>query len=800
MADSSSNDRAFAPLAGLRVIEFATEIAGPYAGKMLADAGAEVIKVESAEGDPFRRRGPVGETLADGAPDGALFRFLNAGKQSVTGAPGDPHVQALVDDADLVIESFVPARLDIDELRARNPAQVIVSVTPYGRATSWADRPANEFVVQAEGGSFGLRGDPEREPLQAGGRVSEWIEGAMVAVAALASVFRARRNGTGAYIDLALIDVVAATLNCFPELNAVAYGQTEVIGRRIEHPSVEPTLDGYVGFNTNTRPQLEAFLLLIERPDLLDDERVLTAVGRMSMADEFEAIVREWTSKRTTEEIVEAASPLRIPVAPVNDGQGVLDHPLFRARGFIGRSPDGSFEQPLAPYKIGGQRPQPPGPAPALGEHNATAVPRSAAGTAPAHPVAAPGGGSSLPLEGLRVLDATAWWAGPYATQLLAGLGADTIHLESVTRMDGARTTARPWHETWWERSPLFIGVNSNKRGITLTLDDETGQRVIRRLIEQVDVIVENYSPRVFEHFGLTWDEVHAINPQAILVRMPAFGITGPWRDNVGFAQTMEQMSGMAWVTGYADGEPRIPLGPCDPNAGVHAAFATLVAVEQRRRTGAGSQVEATMVETAINAMAELLVSSSAYGRSAVRNGNRGPDAAPQGTYRCAGTEQWLALSVEADEQWRALVEVLGSPGWAAGPRLATAAGRRQAADEIDRALSDWARGQDLAATVERLVTAGVPAGTVVDPRHYSSHPLLQERGFFQSVDHPVTGPMLLPGLPLGLPGAGGWHRRRSPLMGEHTAQVLTELLGMTPEEIQDLEAKGVTGTRPRGL
>ena len=797
MADSSRNDPVLAPLAGLRVIEFATEIAGPYAGKMFADAGAEVIKVEPAEGDPFRRRGPVGETLAEGDGDGALFRFLNAGKQSVTGAPGDPNVQALVDDADLVIESFVPARLDLDELRARNPAQVIVSVTPYGRATSWADRPANEFIVQAEGGSLGLRGDRDREPLQAGGRVSEWIEGALVAVAALASVFRARRTGTGAYIDHALIDVVAATLNCFPELHATAFGLTDVIGRRIEHPSVEPTLDGYVGFNTNTRPQLEAFLLLIERPDLLEDERVLTAVGRMSMADEFEAIVREWTSKRTTAEIVEAASLLRIPVAPVNDGQGVLDHPLFRARGFIGRSPDGSFDQPLPPYKIDGQRPQPSGPAPALGEHTETAAPRSAGR---AHPAGTPDGDSSLPLAGLRVLDATAWWAGPFATQLLAGLGADTIHLESVTRMDGARTTSRPQYDTWWERSPLFIGVNSNKRGITLTLDDEAGLAVVRRLIEQVDVVIENFSPRVFEHFGLSWDQVHAINPQAILVRMPAFGLTGPWRDNVGFAQTMEQMSGMAWVTGYADDEPRIPLGPCDPNAGIHAAFATLLAVEQRRRTGTGSQVEATMVETAINAMGELLVCSSAYGRSAVRDGNRSHDAAPQGTYRCAGTEQWLALSVETDEQWRALSQVLGSPGWAADPRLATVAGRRQAHDEIDRALAGWARDQDLAATVERLVAAGVPAGSVVDPRQYSSHPLLNERGFFQSIDHPVAGPVLLPGLPLGLPGPGGWHRHRSPLMGEHTGEVLSELLGMTPEEIRDLEAKGVTGTRPRGL
>jgi crotonobetainyl-CoA:carnitine CoA-transferase CaiB-like acyl-CoA transferase len=784
-------------LAGLRVVECAAEIAGPYCGKLLADAGADVIKVEPADGDPLRRRGPAGEQAGDG--DGALFRFLNAGKRSVTGTPGDPRVQALIDDADLVIESFVPAALDIGALRARAPGLVIVSITPYGRHTSWADRPATEFTVQAEGGSLGCRGDRDREPLQAGGRVTDWLGGALAAVAALGAVSRVRRGGAGEHIDHALIETAALTMNCFPELHASAYSQPgqplDVVGRRVERPSIERTLDGWVGFNTNTRPQLESFLLLIERPDLLADDRVLTAQGRMAMGAEFDAIVRAWTTTKTTAEIVEAASLLRIPVAPVNDGAQVLGHPHFRARGFLARSPDGSFEQPLPPYLIDGERPRPRGPAPALGEHTATAEPRRPR-PAPSGPTT---GQPARLLDGLRVLDATGWWAGPFATQLLTGFGADVIHLESAGRPDGARTAANPALESWWERAPIFLATNTNKRDVTLALDSEQGLAIVRRLIAQVDVVVENFSPRVFEHFGLTWEHVHAINPRAILVRMPAFGTTGPWRDNVGFAQTMEQMSGMAWVTGYADGEPRIPLGPCDPNAGIHAAFVILLAVEQRRQTGLGCLVEAAMVESAVNVMAEQVVSASAYGTSAVRDGNRGPDAAPQGVYKCAGTEQWLALSVATDEQWRALTGVLGASASAADPSLARSAGRRRAHDEIDSALAAWAADQDPHAAVERLVSAGVPAAVVVDPRRISGHPLLRERGFFEYVAHPVAGTLPIPGLPLGLTSVGRWHHRRAPLLGEHTAEVLAELLGLTPEEVGELEASGVTGRKLAG-
>ena len=272
-------------------------------------------------------------------------------------------------------------------------------------------------------------------------------------------------------------------------------------------------------------------------------------------------------------------------------------------------------------------------------------------------------GAAPLPLSGLRILDLTAWWAGPAATNMLASLGAEVIHVESIQRPDGMRMAGGMFisQPQWWERSAIYLGANTNKRGLTLDLSSPAGREVVLRLIQECDAVVENFTPRVMGNFGLDWDTLHATNPRLILVRMPAFGLSGPWRDNTGFAQTMEQMTGLAWVTGYPDDQPLIQRGPSDPNAGMHAAFALLVALAEREVTGEGQHVEVTMIEAALNAAAEQAVEWGAYGRLLEREGNRAPSAAPQNLYACRGDEAWLTLSVRTDEQWEGLRAASGT-------------------------------------------------------------------------------------------------------------------------------------------
>jgi crotonobetainyl-CoA:carnitine CoA-transferase CaiB-like acyl-CoA transferase len=783
-------------LRDLRVIDLSTGIAGAYVTKLLADAGADVVKVEAPEGDPLRRWSATGADL--GGEDGALFRFLASSKRSVIGQPGDAPVLELIATADLVVESFEPGVIDALDLCGRHPQLVLLSITPYGRGGPYSNRPASDFTIQAESGCLFARGLPEQPPVMIGGRTGYWVSGVFAAVGALAAVRRARETGQGEHVDFSVLEMMSVASSTYSDLMHRLAGRPPLdpVGRTVEIPSIEPTLDGWVGFNTNSREQYQSFLVMIERTDLKDDAGLANVGGRWKRRDEWNALVRAWTSRHTTAEIVERATLLRIPVAPVNDGARVFEHPHFRARGVFEPNPRGGFLQPRPSYKIDGGRIRLPEPAPRLGEHTGRIEPR------PRPAPTRPGGRARLPLGGLRVLDATAWWAGPTSTQILGFLGAEVIHLEAIQRLDGARMVGGMFSSKpdWWERSALFLGANTNKRGLALDLSDPRGRELCKRLMARCDVVIENFSPRVFDGFGLGWDVIHALNPRTIFARMPAFGLDGPWRDNVGFAQTMEQVTGLAWLTGYPEDQPRIQRGPCDPISGMHAAFATLVALAQRDADGLGHYLECTMVEGALNAAAEQLVEFSAYGRVMERMGNRAPYAAPQGLYACRGVERWLAVSVESDAQWLGLRRALGDPAWARASALATHAGRMAAHDRIDAELGSWARERELESAVEILIAAGVPAAAVFDGRLGSQHPQHVARGFYETVEHPAIGAEPVTTVPFRFASQKSWLRCAAPTVGQHNREILRDVVGLAESEIDALEAAGVIGTQPKGV
>jgi len=410
-------------LTELRVVDFSTGIAGPYCTKLFADAPADVIKVETPSGDPLRQRSASGGDL--GGTDSALFRFLNASKRSIVGAPNDADVLALVAGADLVVESFPSGGFDLQSYRSRFPSLVVLSISAYGRSGPWAGRLSSEFILQAESGSIGSRGLPGAEPFQAGGRITEWVAGTFASVGALAAVQRSRALGWGEHVDFSLLEGINIAGSNYLDLVYSLLGRPELRGsaQAVETPSIEPTRDGFVGFCTNTAQQFSDFLLLIGRPDLREDRDLFLVQNRMKRLDEWNAIVHAFTRAHTTAEIIEKATLLRIPVAPVNDGRGVFEHEQLVARGVFEREPNGQFMQPRPPYKIDGESPPPPRPAPELGEHTGRVEPREVRRVEPTDE-------RPLPLAGLRIVDLTAWWAGPSATHMLACLGADVIHVE----------------------------------------------------------------------------------------------------------------------------------------------------------------------------------------------------------------------------------------------------------------------------------------------------------------------------------------------------------------------------------
>jgi crotonobetainyl-CoA:carnitine CoA-transferase CaiB-like acyl-CoA transferase len=770
------------PLTGLRVVDLSTWIAGGYCTKLLADAGAEVIKVESRDGDPLRRWSASGATI-DPERDGALFNYLHASKRGAVGT--DEQVHALLAESDAVVWSPGSA-LDPVELLAAHPHLIVTAITPFGLDGPWADKPATEFTLQAWSGAVvGLaRGKPERPPVHVGGQVGEWLAGTFAAIGTLAS----RRNGGGELVDVSMLEAQAMGLTYYPVTFNDQLGRPMRRRRFVPTPGVAAARDGLVGLGVGTGQQWFDFATMVGHPEWTEDPSLFT--DRTALAPTIDG----WIAERTVDEVFDLASAFRIPTAPIANGANVTTFEHLRARGTFRPNPRDGASNPVPPYRLSSAPLRSPEPAPALGEHPIDA----ALATRPVRD-------QPRPFSGLRVLDMTSFWAGPLVGHLLALLGAEVIHLESTTRPDGARLVGGvpQAEDRFWERGPIFAALNTNKKSLTLDLADERGTDLLRRVVATCDVVIENHTPRVLEQLGLGYEALRAVRPDLIMVRMPGFGLDGPWRDLAAFAFVIEDAAGFTWLTGHPDLLPFEPYCVGDPNAGLHALVGLLVALEHRDRTGEGSLVEAAMVDAALNVTAEQVIEHSAYGNVLERAGNRGPMAAPQNLYRAADpddtgrNESWVAIAVADDDQWLALRKALDDPDWAAGPELATVAGRVREHDRIDEALEAWCRGRSAEEVVARLWAAGVPVGTVVQPHHQPDLPQLAARGFFEEVDHPVAGPARCATLPMRFSrGPERWHTRPAPLLGEHNAELLGEL-GLSPTEIDDLEAAGVIGRTP---
>ena len=762
-----------APLSGIRVLEIGDRIATAYCGKLLRDAGADVVMVEPPDGHRLRRFRPAG--VAPSAGDGPLFSFLAGGKRSVLRTA----LHSELAWADVVILGASPAEatalgLNRDEIESSTTP--VVTVSDFGWSGPWTEVPATEFTLQAWCGSTGSRGEPERPPIAVGGDLGEFIAGSYAAFFALA----AYRGGRG--FDMSVLEAMTTSMQVFSWLRQELM-LLEVLGRSTEVLSVERAKDGYVGISMATGQQWQDFCAMVECPDLADVPELRFQVGRWEQRELIRACTGGWFAEHTVAEIVELAALFRIPMAAIGTGETLPQMDHFVARGSFVDHPAG-FRAPGPPWRMSRTPPLPPAQAPTLGDGALDPGPREPRENA---------SGTGLPLDGVRIVDLTAFWAGPAATHLLAMLGADVVKIESVQRPDGMRFAGgfRADVERWWEYSWVFHGVNSGKRSVTIDLESDDGRALFGRMVADADVVIENFTPRVMENFGLDYPALREFNERIIDVRMPGFGLDGPWRDRVGFAMTMEQLAGLAWITGYPDGLPTAPRGACDPLAGVHAAFLTLAALEHRRRTGQGQLVEVPMIEVVLNASALQVIEHDVAGALLTRRGNRGHEFAVQNVYSCAGNDQWIAISIRHDADWQALKGVLGKPKWAQDVGYTD-----DAAEVIDGHLASWLQCQPRDAAVAALLAAGIPAAPVLQPPEVIDNPCLRARGFFQAVTHPLCGPLPYPRPPV----AGHFVNSAAPLLGEHNAEIFAGALGLTGQELARLATEDVIGSWPLGL
>ena len=402
-------------------------------------------------------------------------------------------------------------------------------------------------------------------------------------------------------------------------------------------------------------------------------------------------------------------------------------------------------------------------------------------------------------LNGLRVIDLSMFMSGPVATQMLGDAGAEIIKVESVQRIDGWRGAATsPGIERPWERSPNFNWVNRSKRGITLNLTDPRGADLLKRLVAISDIVIENYTPRVMDNFGLGYEVLREITPDLIMLSMPGFGHTVSWRDYVAFGMSTEQMSGMSHLTGYADGPPMFTgTTGGDTFVGVIAANALLAALNHRARTGEGQHMDLSQIEACTMYIGDVLTGWSLSGHDPGRSGNRHPTMAPHGIYPCAG-DRWTAIACRSDEEWRSLAACLGRPEWAEdGSPFATVAGRLAACETLDEAISAWTAPQGHLELMHSLQAAGVTAGAVMNGPELLADQHMQARDALIAQDRPDIGIKHYPVQPYRFAKAAPVANRRAPLLGEHTNEVLKELLDVSDEELEALEADDVTGTIP---
>ena len=785
-------------LDGLRVIEIAHEISGPYCGKLFVDLGADVTKIEGPEGDPLRRWGPFrgGEPHPDRC---GLFEYLNAGKRGavldLTRASQAAAACELIGDADVLIDALTPGTLDnsglgVDALQDINPRLVVVRISNFGQHGPFRDRSATPLTMQAASGWISAR-DPDRPPVQAGARIAEYVAGGYAALGALTALrIASRRRVTE--VDVSVLEALLSTLP-YPMLQAE---RMRVLGlpsniRSTPMLGVVRARDGWVGINCLTGQHWLDVCAMLELPDF-GEQQYQIMMGGPERA-EFFAAAQPWLSERTVAEIVELGQALRIPAAPVADGATVLECPQFVRREFFVEAGGAgwSFRRPGPPFRLSKTPAMPARPAPHLGETSQLVSRRPR----PADEIADP----SLPFAGTKVLDLTTFWAGGYLTCYLGAFGADVIKVESIQRPDGFRYAAAFPHEgdDWYERSALWQATNLNKRDITLDLTSQPGRELARRLVMQADVVVENFSPRVVEQFGLDYQSLVALRPDVIMVRMPGFGLDGPWRDYVGWALNIEQVSGMSAATGYADGPPCNVQGPADPIVGVHAGVALLAALEHRRRTGEGQLIEVAQIEVAAAVTAEPVIEYSMNGIVRPRDGNRQRGHC-QGVYPTDADGVWVALSVRNEDDWSQLIDVMSRSGLE-DERLARADGCAAAHDVFDQVVAAWTKSQSAANIVAALRERDIPVEEVIAPEQMYDMPQLDARGYYEDYQRPITGRHRYPGWPFRItPGPARHHRFAAPTLGQHNDDALTAL-GLSRDELGALRRDRVIGEQVTG-
>ena len=784
-----------APLGRYRVLDLAGA-RGALCGRLLADLGAEVVLVEPPGGSELRNRPPLRQD--DAAPAASIW-FAHSGANKshllldVASEHGRSRVLELAEYCDVVLESWDAderraLRLEGDAWLAANPALVVTSITGFGLTGPYADYRSSDLIAMAMGGLLFQIGDPDREPCVAPLEQAYGMTAIHAAFATLVALAERESGAPGQVVDLSMHEVMTHltfALSHYSGLQQVTRRTGSVHGVVPNAPF--PASDGYVSISLHDDRMWPRFVEWLGRDELRAEEFHDRSV-RADAALYLEPLIAEATAQKTRRQLTDEGQVLRLAVAPINTlGEFVQSEHARSHRLFQERQDGAGHRATVMPLRLGLTRTPPEArqAASRLEDGEATLGPRAR------HALP----GKQARLAGMRVLDLTRVWAGPFCTRLLADFGAEVIRVESLRRPDTSRVIGELANPASKRRSQaMFSELNRNKRSVALDLSTDEGRGLAQRLARQCDLIVDNLAPGVTERMGLGYDTIAATHPGIITLSMPAFGSEGPLHEYVGYGGSLMAYTGMMDLWGLPDTRPEslCHLAYPDYITAAFGALAAMTALLERAESGRGQRIDLAQVDTHAWLMGPAFLESIENGTGVPRIGNRSRFAAPHGLYQCRGDDAWLAIACETDVHWARLVAALGTPAWARESGFDEAVGRLAGAERIDEGLREWASTLTPFTAMRVLQEHGVPAGLVQNGEDLYRDPQHRERGYAVELDDPEAGRLTNPGLTARLTCTPGAIRRTAPLLGEANDYVFGELLGLSHEEVAALETRGI--------
>ncbi|MFV0308165.1 MAG: CoA transferase [Desertimonas sp.] len=796
------------PLGTVRVLAVGDSLAVAHAARTLADLGADVVVVEPPSGHALRHRPPL---LADGT--GAAAAGLLGGLRSAIVEPGDPdrRGEALLDGADVILHDDDQRLLDVDGGGATRPGLIAVHLSAFGRHGPFADDPDGDLMVWAASGMLTLVAtDPARgplEPVRLRGELTSVLAAGHAVVAALGALHARLADGFGQTVEVTALESMVAAMATAPA--TVSYtGIVPVAGgvRGVIPWGIYRCRGGDVLVQCTEDAQWATLVDLLGSPEWGTLEIFETTAGRIANADVVESFVAAAMAEVDAEGFLAAARQASLPACRLHQPVDVLAWDHLAARGSLCdvdtgaatlRTPGPPSRFDGAGLTVGAGVDGPPTARRVLSRPGADTAEVLASWTARTQPdAAAEAATSAPPLAGIRVVDLTWVWAGPFAAMQLAHLGADVVKIESLERIDVTRRLGPFVDEVpGVDRSGYFNQYNQGKRSVVLDPRPAAGRELLARLLASADVVIDNMRAGALDRMGFDDAALRRLNPDIVAVSMTGFGESGPERDRVAYGSLIDALAGVTATTGPVDGPAtEVPMSLPDPASGLQAAIATLAGLYRARRGGGGADVEVSMLESWLAANPWGLWWQQATGAAPVRRGTRDDLCCPHGAFRCAGDYAWVAIAVADDDQFSGLAHAIGRPGLAVDVRFATVADRRCHEGELEDIVSAWTATRDPATAAAVLGAHGVAARPARTMDEVLACPHLADRDFFVRAIHPEAGDRPLCGPPWRAGRSAMRAGRAAPTLGQHTAEVGAEVWRLEGPELDRLRAEGVLG------